>query len=97
MNQSSELKKIIFLIGLRPYFGVHCEQTNCTIESSSCGTLVDNLCKTRISVRHSCPKYCSKYQEYSSICRCGIDACVNSGVFDSVQCECNCPKGMISG
>ena len=62
-----------------------CQYANCANQSSSCANLTTAQC-SNLPIRTICPKLCNQ-----TICRCGIDSCLNNGVFNDALCTCKCP------
>jgi hypothetical protein len=71
------------------YSGLYCERAiaNCaTSQPTDCGTnLPVEFCIFE-SIAMLCPQMCS-----SKVCTCGLDTCLNFGVFHQSSCSCQCP------
>lgn len=68
--------------------GNNCELVNCANDPSVCGIYIyRDQCSVQ-TIGNYCPKLCQKRG-----CVCGIDECLNGGVFDPSSCKCNCPTG----
>lgn len=73
---------------LPSYSGIYCEIVSCTNTPYGCGVFITADQCTSTSIRDYCPGLCN-----SRGCACGIDQCLNGGVFDSATCKCTCPTG----
>lgn len=73
-----------------PYSGDFCERAinNCeTNQSEQCSSMSKDLCTVSKFVINYCPALCN-----APVCACGLDACLNGGVFDPYTCSCQCPE-----
>ena len=70
--------------------GTYCERAvaNCaSSQPAECGTVLTSAFCSFSSIAIFCPSMCK-----STACTCGIDSCLNGGVFNKASCTCNCPR-----
>ena len=78
------------LNNIKLYKGTYCEKAinKCANQPTECGTVIQPNSCIFPSIAAYCPKMCN-----APLCSnsCGLDSCLNSGVFNPVSCTCQCP------